>query len=289
MASPADLQPLRKIIAETFPHLAASKFKLLTAGWDSMAVEVDDRLIFKFPRHETAQRALVREASLLVVIRPAVTMRVPDPVLHRGPPLFSWHEKIRGEHLVTEQYERLSEMARQRLSSDLAIFYAELHALEAERLKAAGAGPIRPWLEPDDILRRVWPVLPAKLRKFAERTVNAWQRLSPDPYGTTYGFFDGHGWNMAFDHAAHRLNGIYDFADSGFGQLQQEFIYSNFISRDLTARLMTEYGRITGRVPDAERVDILSGVLRLSELAEYAGDPEHAPAMLAHVAAWANQ
>src|SRR5919106_64050 len=61
------------------------------------------------------------------------------------------------------------------------------------------------------------------------------------PYGTTYGFFDGHGWNMAFDHTTNRLNGVYDFADSGFGPLHQEFIYTNLIARDLTARIVAEY------------------------------------------------
>ena len=43
--------------------------------------------------------------------------------------------------------------------------------------------------------------------------------MPPDPLGTVYGFFDGHGWNMAFDHARGRLNGIFDFGDSGFGPL----------------------------------------------------------------------
>src|SRR3546814_17924439 len=85
------------------------------------------------------------------------------------------------------------------------------------------------------------PILPAALLPYADRTVSAWRDLPPDPYGTTYGFFDGHGWNMAFDHVSNRLNGVYDFADSGFGALHQEFIYSNWISPDLTARTIAEY------------------------------------------------
>ena len=37
---------------------------------------------------------------------------------------------------------------------------------------------------------------------------------------------------------------------------------------------------------DACRIDLLSGVLRLSELAAYADDPAQAPAMLRFVADW---
>lgn len=278
---------LRSAIVSALPELADSEFTLLTAGWDSIAVDADDRLIFKFPRHPEAERALLMEAGLLAVVRPAVTVDVPDLTIHAGEPVFSQHRKLPGEHLLTAQYERLSRTFRDRLAADLARFYAELHGLDAGTMEAAGAAPIRAWLAPDDILRKVWRVLPSELQGYARRTISAWQAAGPDPYGTTYGFFDGHGWNMAFDHARERLNGIYDFGDSGIGPLQQEFIYSDWISPDLTARIIAGYEALTGRHIDRERVKVLSGVLRLSELAEYADDPEHAPAMVQHVRDWA--
>lgn len=287
MASEMQLETLQAAIAGSFPELADSRFTLLAVGWDSVAVDVDDRLVFKFPRHAAAEQRLVAEASLLAVIRPAVTMPVPESTLHPGPPLFSRHVRIEGEHLLTRQYERLPVGARQRLAADMALFYAELHSLDARAMAAAGAGPIESWLEPEDILRRASPILSAGLRDYAERTVGAWQRLAADPYGTTYGFFDGHGWNMAFDHTRKRLNGIYDFADSGFGPLHQEFIYSNWIAPDLTARMVAQYEALTGRALDRERIDLLSGVLRLSELAQLADDPDHAAAMIRTVADWA--
>ena len=227
------------------------------------------------------------EARLLRVIRPAVTMPVPDLTLHPGPPLFSGHIKLKGEHLLTRHYERLPVRARERLAADMALFYAQLHSLDACDLEAAGAGPIEIWLQPEDIFRQAWPILPSGLRPYAERTVFAWQQLPPDPYGTTYGFFDGHGWNMAFDHTSNRLNGIYDFADSGFGPRHQEFIYSNWIAADLIARIIAEYEVLTGLALDRQRIDLLSGVLRLSELAQFADDPDHAAAMVQTVADWA--
>jgi hypothetical protein len=280
-------EALRSAVAGSFPELACSRFTLLTAGWDCVAVDADDQLIFKFPRHQAAERALMMEASLLAVIRPVVTMQVPDLTLHHGPPLFSRHAKLKGEHLVAAQYELLPVESRQRLAAAMALFFAQLHGLDAQVMEKAGAGPIRPWLPPDDILRRAWPVLPTRLHLYAEQAIGAWQRLPPDPYGTTYGFFDGHGWNMAFDHVGKHLNGIYDFADSGFGPLHQEFVYPNWIARDLTARIISEYEALTGLALDRKRIELLSAVLRLSQLAEYADDAEHAPAMLKTIVDWA--
>lgn len=289
MAETTDLTlpSLQAAIIRRFPEHRQARFSLLTAGWDCVAVDVDDRLIFKFPRDDDARQALATEASLLAIVRPRLTMPVPELTLFSEPTPFSRHSKLSGEHLETPQYDRLPESARQQLAVDMALFYTQLHSLPAGVMEVAGAKPIGAWLPPEEILRRARPVLPDELRGFAERTVTAWQRLPPDPHGTIYGFFDGHGWNMAFNHAAQRLNGIYDFGDSGFGNLHQEFIYSNFISRDLTARIVAEYEALTGRALDRERVELLSGILRLSDLAEYADDPQLVPAMVQTVADWA--
>jgi hypothetical protein len=287
MTPAASLEAYRAAILAAFPAHAASRFTLLTAGWDCVAVDVDDRLIYKFPRDADAEKALAAEASLLRVIRPAATLPVPDLTLHPGPPVFSRHAKLPGDHLVSAQYEQLTDDARQRLAADMARFYAELHALGRDTMAAAGAEPIEAWLTPGVILERTRAVLPPDLRAYAERTIAAWRDLPEDPHGITYGFFDGHGWNMAFDHATRTLNGIYDFGDSGFGALHQEFIYSNFIAPDLTARIITAYEAQTGRALDRHRIDLLTGVHRLHELAVLSGDERHAAMALGHVADWA--
>ncbi len=283
----SDLDRLRALVIAHFPDLADARFTLLPPGFHSLAVDADDRLVFKFPKDDAAARALRLEAALLAVIRPAVTMAVPDLRLIDGPPLFSCHAKIGGSHLLAADYDRLGDDARAALAADLARFYAELHALDHAAMRTAGAGPARVWPRGEEILRDAWPVLAAGLRPRAERAIAAWDGLGPDPHGDTYGFFDGHGWNMAFDHAAGRLNGIYDFADSGFGPLHRDFVYSNFIAWDLTDRLVAAYEALTGRTLDRARIHLLTGVYWLAELGELANDPQYLPMAQRNVAAWA--
>ncbi|AHG44649.1 aminoglycoside gentamicin resistance protein [Rhizobium leguminosarum bv. trifolii CB782] len=277
----------RSLIISVFPELTASVFKLAAKGWDSLAVDVDDTLIFKFPRHPGAERALVKEAALLDIVRPSLSMAVPDMHIHDGPPIFSSHAKLDGEHLITEDYDALGQGVRRHLADDLARFYAELHDVDADRLRQAGVGAIQPWQSPEAVRTKALPLLPPDIRGFAEPVIADFEALPPDPHGTVFGFFDGHGWNMAFDHAQGRLNGIYDFANSGFGPLHQEFIYSNFISPDLTARIVSAYEMLTGRRLDRRRIAILTGFHRLSELAELADDPAHVGLMVQNVATWA--
>lgn len=288
-ASPFSLDALRAVIIEQFPEHAGGRFSLLAEGWDSVAVDIDDRLIFKFPRHQRGEAALRREVAILDVVAPAVSMPVPRLELFEHPQTFSRHTKIAGDHLVTAQYDKLDERSRQQLGEALGLFYAELHAVDDRAAIAAGALPAETWLDADAILRQIRPVLPEALQPFAQTTMERWANLPADPHGMTYGFFDGHGWNMAFDHAAGRLNGVYDFADSGIGPLHQEFIYSNLISADLTERIITAYEGHTGRTIDRERVDLLTATHRLWELAVEAHLPDHVDELVAGVSAWANR
>ena len=91
---------------------------------------------------------------------------------------------------------------------------------------------------------------------------------------------------MAFDHARSRLSGVYDFADSGFGARHQDLSYSNWISRDLTLRIIDRYETMTGLSIDRDRVMLYSQMLCFVEFADTApGDPD-LPDRLAALRRW---
>lgn len=282
-----DIALYRDAVIHAFPELSGASFRPLTMGFHSLALDADDRLIFKFPKGPEAERALRREARILAAVRPHLTMPVPDLMLIEDPTLFSRHTKIKGEHLLSEHYDKLSIAARETLAEELARFYAEIHALDPLLMRNAGATEILPWRPITEIRAKALPLMPDELRTLCERTIATYEQLSPDPLGMTYGFFDGHGWNMAFDHQKQRLNGVYDFADSGFGPLHQDFVYSSLIAPDLTRMIVDRYRRMTGRPVDAERISLLIGMHRLSDLAELAEDPHYVGMLLTHLALWA--
>lgn len=273
-------------IIAAFPELAGGDFYANDAGWDSLAIDVDNQLIFKFPRDRDGEDGLRQEAALLAALGPHLSINVPDMQILAGPPLFSRHAKLPGEHLLTPDYARLDNEARERLAQQLAQFHAEMHGLTELSIATVGDETAEPWV-PAPAMRAVGvPALPAALRERAMAEIGAYETLTPDPHGTVFGYFDAHGWNMAFDNSTATLNGVYDFADSGMGSLHQEFIYANFIDRDLCARVMLAYEQITGRAIDRRRVEILTSMLHLSDLAEYADDPETLPKVLEYAVPW---
>lgn len=281
-----DVAALHAAIIAHDPDLAGLPYVAHHAGWDSVAIDVDDRLIFKFPRHDGDQTSLRREARLIAAARPHVRLAIPDLSIVEAGIVFSRHAKIPGTHLLPEHYAALPEMAREGLAAEMARFFADLHALPLATMEAAGARPVE-WYDADTIAARALPLLDSPLRNWAETTLAGWRALGADPYGEVYGFFDGHGWNMAFDHERQRLNGIYDFGDSGIAPLHQEFVYPGLVGRDLIRRILPHYQRETGRMIDPHRVMTLAGVHRLFEVAQHHDDAPNRPAMLESLAQWA--
>jgi aminoglycoside phosphotransferase (APT) family kinase protein len=278
----------RHAILAAYPHLAGSVFSVAGKGWHSLAVEAGG-LIFKFPEGEEAESALLREAKLLAAVRPLVTMPVPDMTVHPGPPLFSKHGKLPGRTLEPSDYPSLDDAARERLADDLALFFAGLHAIDPSVMRAAGAEPVGWWDTRDDTLAPAWPLLPPDLRAEAEAAIRDYHALGPDPLGEVYGFFDAHGWNMAFDHDAMRLRGIFDFADSGFGPPHREFVQVSLIDPDLARRSMRAYEVRTGKALEPRRVFLLAAAMRLSELAGAVETGKNVPMILDFVTGWLRQ
>ncbi len=272
-------------IVAAHPALHAEAFTVLTHSWDSIAIALGP-MTFKFPQSEPAAASLRREVALLRVIRPRLSVPVPDMALFEGPPVFSAHPTLPGDHLPPDAYAALPEAAKARLGVTLGRFYADLHGIPDDLAQNAGALPAQRWAEPDVLLDRAVPALPEPLHARARDVIGQYATLGPDPLGEVCGYFDGHGWNMAFDFARKRLSGLYDFADAGFGPVHREFVYPGFIARDLVLRIVAAYAAETGRRPDQRRIDILTAALRLSEFAGATGNPDHLGDMRRNAVEW---
>ena len=84
----------------------------MDVGWDSLAIDADDDLIFKFPKNTEAEARLRREVRFLDIVRPAVSIPVPQMELHEGPPVFSAHRKLKGNYLLSDGYGELPDAQR---------------------------------------------------------------------------------------------------------------------------------------------------------------------------------
>jgi aminoglycoside phosphotransferase (APT) family kinase protein len=270
-------------IAAVHPELVDQPAILHMRGWDSDAVEIGG-VIFKFPKRPDAVERLRREVRFLALIRPRVALAVPDMVLHEAPRPFSEHTMIPGSVIETAAYEALSEAGKRAMGETLGQFYAELHRIPIAEAIAAGAGPKPEWPPGEAALPSLAGRLPAAMLDYARRAFAAYAAVPAED--EIFGYFDGHGWNMAFDHARGRLNGVYDFADAAIGPRSRDFVSGNLTSGDLTERTVAAYSRLAGRAIDLRTVAIRTAVQGLSELAEPAEQSTDLELFRASVVRW---
>ena len=278
------------VISAVRPDLASQPMRLLTDGWDCLAVEVADTL-FKLPKHAAAAERLRREPAFLNLVRPLTDLALPHMRLHTRPVLLSEHVKIAGEAVDGARYETLGEAERGRLADDLARFFAAIHDLDPELVRRLDCDAVRPWAAAGEILTPIATavrhgVVDQEVLEHAAARLAAHEGYGPDEIVS--GQFDTHGWNMAFDPSTRRLAGLFDFAGAGIGALHRDLSYPTFVSPDLTRRITAQYTVMTGRRVDIRRVFDAHGALRVIELSDalrYGDDPtQFVDALRSHIA-----
>ena len=68
----------QQIIAACFPDLAIERCRPIAEGWDSVAVAVNDQLIFRFPKRCDIEPQYQIERLLLPALAGALPLPVPD-------------------------------------------------------------------------------------------------------------------------------------------------------------------------------------------------------------------
>jgi len=267
----------RAAVIATLPQFAGAQFALLKDGRDATTL-LADGWILRLPRTDLSAERLAREATLLGYLRPRITMALPQMSVEAGALPFTRHSRIDGVALTPELYAQLDTGRRNAIALRLAQFYAELHALPLPRMRGVGAVGAEPWMSPTAVLNGALPRLSRRHHPYVRQTVRAYRKLGIAGDELVFGYFGGHGLNMAIDDKTGLLNGVFDFADAGFGSRHRDLSYSNAVSSDLTLRILERYEALTGRKVDRPLVMLYSSVWRLAELAAAQDDTDEAAA-----------
>lgn len=131
----------RLLLKEQFPELKMFSIQLLGSGWDNTAYLINDKLVFRFPRHEDAIKLLATENKVLPVIASYLPIAVPIPEYigapsEQFPHIFSGYVMLPGRS--AEKY-RLSDEIRDTLVEPVAKLLLALHSIDLAKVSAVGA------------------------------------------------------------------------------------------------------------------------------------------------------
>ncbi|HEX9370226.1 MAG TPA: phosphotransferase [Roseiflexaceae bacterium] len=167
----------KEIIAACFPDLHIGTCTIVSQGWDSVAVAVDDQLIFRFPKRPDVEPQYRMEALLLPALAQTLSIRVPrfEFIWQGGGTydhLFVGYQMIGGAQLTPALR---AELPAAQLAAQLARFLAELHGFPADlaaRLAVPGGDA--------DAWRRCYADLYARVRAqvFSLLDSSAWSPIA---------------------------------------------------------------------------------------------------------------
>src|SRR5436190_23273677 len=91
-----------RLIEGQFPELRPVRAEPFGVGWDNVALRVNEKYVFRFPRRELGARCLEAEVRVMPSIAPLLPLAAPDHrFVGRATPEFQWpfagYEMIRGQ------------------------------------------------------------------------------------------------------------------------------------------------------------------------------------------------
>jgi aminoglycoside phosphotransferase (APT) family kinase protein len=232
-ADELDATTVVRILERQFPELAPVRAEYLGAGMDSVAFEVNERWVFRFPLREPVERQLFVERAMLPVIAPLVRLRIPSFAFNGSPDAdcafhFSGYEKLPGIQATAIDVSRVS---FDTIAAQLGPFLSTLHRFPIDEAARLGAETIR--LEDffDEVRRSALVLLPGvsdslerETVRRVERYLERLQALAVPPWPLTLAHNDLAADHILVDATGARITAVIDWGDVAIADPTVDFV-----------------------------------------------------------------
>jgi aminoglycoside phosphotransferase (APT) family kinase protein len=220
-------------VRAAFPGLAFSRAEINEKGEDHQALVLDDRYVFRFPRHPEHPTGLAFERAVLSTLKGRCALPLPDYRYVSPDGDFAGYEMIQGVELTPQRFAGLGRAVQERVLAQAAEFLSAMHRItKAEVVAALGDEPPA-WPREEtpaglvaDSRRRRLPFIAAGLPALVPAVEGFYARFegtADGPLRLTHGdMTDDH---MLLAREADRLAGVIDFGDAEIGDAAYDVAY----------------------------------------------------------------
>lgn len=274
---------IRAAIASQLPDEKINTLEVLTHGTECVAVDLNDRYILKFPIPERTLEAIRAEYSVLHFLQGKVDMTIPNPAFFEGTHPFMMYEKIPGERFnvggdyllfcpLTPKEEKLgveyvihSEKEKEQLAEDIALFFAQIHAVDLKELKAASDVTFSPAciLSDKNMRKHVRNNIDPLLKDWLAASLEYFSQFKCSDDDKVLGHFDCTNGNMLYSPEKQRLKAVFDFGNAQIDDYHRDLSCMNLTAPKLTQGIISRYERLTGRNVNRELVDFYTTFMHL--------------------------
>jgi aminoglycoside phosphotransferase (APT) family kinase protein len=255
-----DLLAIAADLRAVFPSLdQVAPVRRLGSGFGSVVVETAGGAIFRVARNAAAAAGQAKEARLLPVLQPRVSLSVPDPRWYAPPSTrFAFgvmgYPKLPGTPFKPAH---LRHSDQTRIASDLGQFLRDLHRFPlAEAVTLGLPGPNQRRAELAALRDRSLPLQRSVLTEREYRLLTRWwDSFLADPRVWQYPPALCHGdlWygNILIDEAGPAVTAVLDFENAAISDPAQDFATQLYLGEPFTLRALEAY-RAAGAAVDPE-------------------------------------
>ncbi len=227
------IERLREVVALCFPEIPIRVASLIPTGWENYVLEVNDELIFRFPRRREGVIQLQMELKLLPIVARVASIRVPEFewVWQGGRGLrriFIGYRKIHGVHLTSDLVDASKDSPTVLELSD---FLNEIHRLPIARLMKLGVPHFTQaeWTRNlgrllHEITLEVQPLLNEKAQRRLSSIIDDFRNYRDSVrFEPVFRHCDLNGANILCDPSVKRITGIIDWGDASIGDPAYDF------------------------------------------------------------------
>lgn len=269
-----DLKTIQSVISSDFPELKVEKITLIDNGWDNVVVEINDNIIFRFPKDDGVNFDV--EVKILDILKDKISLQIPKIEFLGKSFTYMGYPKIQGSNLTSEIFNSLNSEQKEKLTFDLANFLREMHeSISPDEARKLG-------VENEDMpsySRSIKEVLLKKISDkqilgFTEATIKEYEGMIQEKVELVFLYNDLHTENMAFDATAKKLNGVFDFGDIMIGDVNMDFYPLYKFNPYFMKAVAEKYQELTSRKLNLRRMVVYGRINELSDLAELIDQPD---------------
>jgi aminoglycoside 2''-phosphotransferase len=220
-----NLRLFTEILGRNFPQLSVDSINQIFGGWDSYVFEINDDLIFKFPKNPEIENTIKKEIRLLPELAKVLSVKVPVSsfVGEHEDKVFFGYRKIQGLPLVSCDYNSAD------LADQVAHLISEIHGFPAHKALTLGVPKLK-WRSEyagfyHKVKRRIFPLMNASLQEKAVSVLEGFldndDHFQFEPVFTHHDLSaDGH---ILCDPKRGEITGIIDWGDAVIGDPAIDF------------------------------------------------------------------
>ena len=131
-------QPFLKRIKQHFPEITFKRSRILTNGWDNVAIILDNKIIFRFPRKRQNPQFKIELALNPFLIKRISSVPIPHYTFIPKDKSFVGYTMIQGKSITPERFKKIPLSQKQKIAKQLVNFLHELHRFPVPTARKCG-------------------------------------------------------------------------------------------------------------------------------------------------------